>query len=138
MNDSSNQQVSYGSPEFGPSSNPIPEQRKSGEDGYDQIRQIERRAEQYHQAELKEQTSRNAPPVQSSQKANINNSANLSPNNNTVPNIPKIFGYNISTFILNNIAQVSKHKGKGNPKEAKTWVYVLLDRLLKKQTYNSK
>jgi hypothetical protein len=51
---------------------------------------------------------------------------------------PKFFGYMISPQIANNFPMISTQKGKGSPTKSRTWIYMLLDRLLKKQTYTQK
>jgi hypothetical protein len=49
--------------------------------------------------------------------------------------MPKFFGYTVSPQIANNFGLIKTQKGRGDPKEARTWLYILLDKLLKRQTY---
>ena len=49
---------------------------------------------------------------------------------------PKYFGYNIPPQISNNYKLIKKNTGKGDPSSSATWIWVLLDRLLKVRTVN--
>jgi hypothetical protein len=53
-------------------------------------------------------------------------------------NTPKFFGYMVSPQIANNFAVISSLKGKGDVNKSRTWIYMLLDRILKKQSYAKK
>ena len=45
----------------------------------------------------------------------------------------KFYGYSVSADIINNFQNILLQKGKGKTNSAKTWLYIFLDRLLKKQ-----
>ena len=51
---------------------------------------------------------------------------------------PKFYGYMVSPQIANNHALISSLKGRGETNKSRTWIYMLLDRILKKQTYVKK
>ncbi|HEC64185.1 MAG TPA: hypothetical protein ENI23_02700 [bacterium] len=44
---------------------------------------------------------------------------------------PKIYGYMVPNKIRNNFRAIKSKKGKGNPSASRTWLYVLLDRMLR-------
>lgn len=46
-------------------------------------------------------------------------------------NIPKYFGYTIPPVIAANFNFIRANKGKGDPSSSRTWMLVLLDRMLK-------
>jgi hypothetical protein len=48
---------------------------------------------------------------------------------------PKFYGYAVSPQLANNHPLISSQKGKGDTAKTRTWIYILLDRILKKQTY---
>lgn len=51
---------------------------------------------------------------------------------------PRFYGYKVAPQIANNFALIVQQKGKGKPDESRTWIYMLLDRILKKQAYIKK
>jgi len=51
---------------------------------------------------------------------------------------PKFFGYMVSPQISGNFKQIASMKGKGDVNKSRTWLYMLLDRILKKQTFAAK
>ena len=93
----------------------------------------ENKPEKVHPAEVKEfkqfypQNKQN-PPVAAPQTAPAQSVKPTQP-------APKLFGYVVSPQIANNYQVISGLKGKGDPKKSRTWIYMLLDRILKKQTY---
>lgn len=122
--------VSTGSPESSPMP-VVPEQSKqSVEYGDEKLKQIERASENLQQIENKEiRNPQN--DDQQSEKRQIP-VTQLPP---AQPQGPKIFGYHIPQSITTNISAIRERKGTGNPQDATTWIYVLLDKLLKRQTY---
>ena len=119
------------SPEVGPISTQSQEgQALPPEYGYDIIKKIETRAEQIERKEAKPQPQPGIPQAPKSvaqpQQPPVSAQPQLSP--------LKLFGYKISPLITNNYQLISSQKGKGDPNTARTWIYILLDRLLKKTT----
>jgi hypothetical protein len=54
------------------------------------------------------------------------------------PEPPKYFGYSLPPKMVNDFKNIAKQKKKGgDPNESKTWIYVLLDRILKMRSINS-
>ena len=122
--------VSTGSPESAPVPVAPEQSNQSVEYGYEKLQQIERASENLQQIENKE-TRNPQNDDQQSEKANVP-VAQLPP---VKPQGPKIFGYHIPQSITTNISAIRQRKGTGNPQDATTWIYVLLDKLLKRQTY---
>lgn len=103
---------------------------QGSEFGYERLKQLEQSAETaLEAAERKESNKVDDPkqrrPQQPQHKKK--NPVRKVPNTNA----PKYFGYNISPQIANNPQIVKSRAGKGDPKNSQTWVYVLLERLLK-------
>lgn len=122
--------VSSGSPESSPAPMATEQLNQNVEYGYEKLQQIEKASENLQQVENKEVRN----PQNDDQQAEKTQVpvSSLPP---TKPQGPKIFGYHIPQSITTNIAAIRQNKGTGDPNDAKTWIYVLLDRLLKKQTY---
>jgi hypothetical protein len=92
----------------------------------------ENKLEKVHPAELKEfkqyypQNKQPAAPASQTPPAQTSTPARPA---------PKFFGYMVSPQIANNYSVISTLKGKGDPKKSRTWIYMLLDRILKRETY---
>lgn len=119
------------SPEAGPVTEGAAEnQPQQTEYGYDVIKKIESQAEQIERKEPKPQPQ----PQQPQQQGNKPAAGQQAPSAPVQPSPIKLFGYKISPLITNNFKLISNQKGRGDPASARTWIYVLLDRLLRKQT----
>ena len=92
----------------------------------------ENKPEKIHEAEVKE-----IKPVYPQNTQNAQAAPQTMPVQPVKPvqAAPKFFGYMVSPQIANNYQTISALKGKGDPKKSRTWIYILLDRILKKQTY---
>ncbi len=123
---------SPGSPESAPIPVAKENANESVEYGYEQLKQVETTNENLSQIERKE-------PIPSQTQGDNQLGQKAPPPIPLVPaqkpQGPKIFGYYIPPSITSNLANIKQKKGRGNPQDATTWIYVLLDRLLKKQTY---
>jgi len=124
--------VSSGSPESAPIPIPKEQPAESIEYGYEKLKQVETTNENLSQIERKE-----AKPPQPQDDTQVQQQVQIpAPALPTVKSQgPKIFGYYIPPSITSNIQAIRQKKGTGDPQDATTWIYVLLDRLLKKQTY---
>lgn len=100
--------------------------------GYEKLRQIENAGLELEKIENKE--SLNQKP-----QDEIQSEPRQQDPPPVVPQVkppgPKIFGYYIPANITSNLSNIRAKKGTGDPQDARTWIYVLLDKLLKKQTY---
>ncbi|MFQ5493130.1 MAG: hypothetical protein ACE5DX_03165 [Candidatus Dojkabacteria bacterium] len=106
--------------EASPASNP--------EYGGEAIRRIEQQPQVETGAERKEAKPQpQQQPVQPQQKAKT-------PPKPPGAKTPKLFGYKVPQQIAMNLRKVSDLKGKGDPGDARTWMYVFLDRLIRKQS----
>ncbi|MEI7578988.1 MAG: hypothetical protein WCJ58_02985 [bacterium] len=100
--------------------------------GYDQIKRIEKQPDSNQSGEKKEfsrpalQQNPQVPPIQAPKP--------VIPE--IKPKMPSFFGYRIPPHISKSYTVISKQKTQGDTREARTWIYMLLDRLLKKQTYS--
>lgn len=125
--------VSPGSPESAPIPMPKEKPSESVEYGYEKLKQVETTNENLSQIERKE-----AKPPQPQDDTQVQPQVQVAAPP-TLPTVksqgPKIFGYYIPPSITSNIQAIRQKKGTGDPQDATTWIYVLLDRLLKKQTY---
>lgn len=108
-----------------------PEQQEQQEFGYERIKKIEQQQDET----LKDIERKDRKRVQADPKQQQQNNQQPRPVV-SVPG-PKFFGYRISPQTSSNISDLKDNKGKGDESDAKTWVYMLLDRMLKKQTYSS-
>jgi hypothetical protein len=119
-----------------PESAPIPisseGQPENVEFGYEKLKQIENAGLEIEKIEQKETLSRNVNDESETVARAKQDIPEVIP---PIPAGPKIFGYFIPPTITSNIQSIRAKKGTGDPSEAKTWIYVLLDKLLKKQTY---
>lgn len=124
-----------GSPEAGPA---VVEQSEGApqdvEYGYEKIKEIEKGGEQLSSGEKKESESGPQQPAQKQPRKKPEPQTEPSQQAQLKP--PKIFGYHLSKRFTSNLHNIKNLKGKGDPAQAQTWIYMLLDRLLKKQTYN--
>lgn len=124
--------VSPGSPESAPIPMPKEQPTENIEYGYEQLKQVETANENLSQIEKKEAIS-----TQPQDETQVDQKPQVQPP--ALPTVksqgPKIFGYYIPPSITSNIQAIRQKKGTGDPQDATTWIYVLLDRLLKKQTY---
>lgn len=131
--DPSQNQQQYSAYQGSPESAPVPLNVESPvaqpEYGNEALKRIEQQPESIEAAERKDvrqpsqQPQQNKPVVQPAKLPAI------------TP--PKFFGYNVPPKIASNYALIRSQKGKGDPEQARTWLYVFLDRLLKKQTYHN-
>lgn len=94
--------------------------------GNEAIRRIEQQAQPEQRAERQE-TPR--PPVAQPQKR-----SQPKPQKAETAPAPKFYGYSIPPQLASNITMIKQNQGKGDPGNARTWLYVFLDRLLKKQS----
>lgn len=120
-----------------PESAPVPvAPEASSEDnveyGYEKLRQIENAGIELEKIENKESLNQKPQDELQSEPQQPDPVA-LVPQ--VKPEGPKIFGYYIPPNITSNLSNIRAKKGTGDPQDARTWIYVLLDRLLKKQTY---
>lgn len=122
--------VSTGSPESAPIPVAPEQSNQSVEYGYEKLKQLERASENLQQIENKE-TRNPQNDDQQAEKAKMP----VAQIPSAKPQGPKIFGYHIPQAITTNITAIRERKGTGNPDDARTWIYVLLDKLLKRQTY---
>lgn len=128
------QQVSYDSPESGPASVAAAESAPASvEYGYESIKKIEQSQEPEQGSAEKKEFS---PPIKPSPPQTQQKKQQQAPPPQPAPAGPKFFGYKVPPQFANNFQMIRKKKGKGNPNDARTWVYVLLDRILKKKTYD--
>jgi len=128
------QSISVGSPEAGPMVAASPETTSGNvEFGYEKIKQIEQGTESHQGSEKKEVLRPVQPQAPRSKPQPKPKSKPMAQK----PQSPKFFGYKVNPQIANNLQLIKKKKGKGKTDDAKTWIYVLLDRILKKQTYNN-
>lgn len=102
--------------------------------GYEQLQQIERASQELEKVENKESMSQTPQDefTQDTQQQDIIIT------DEKKPELPKVFGYSIPTSISSNFTLLKNSKGKGDVNEATTWIKVLLDRILKRQTYLQK
>jgi hypothetical protein len=125
--DQSEEFVSAGSIETGP----IPIKQESApqqvEYGDEVLKQIDQTPEQALEAAERKEIKR--------EDQIKNQPVTAQPVPNPIPkvpaNLPKYFGYNISPQITNNTSNIKMNAGKGDPTVSSTWVYMLLDRMLK-------
>lgn len=129
------QMISVGGPEA-PASMPVAEAapKPNVEFGYEAIKKIEQGAENLKQIEHKEQLAKSQPPQVPQNQVQAAKPVVNQPV--VAPNAVKISGYKVAPQVASNLSYVSSQKGKGDPKQSRTWVVMLLDRLLKRQTYN--
>ncbi len=125
--------VHTGSPESAPTTlSPEATSEDKVEFGYEKLRQIEQGTMELEKIENKESMSQN--PTDELQDQSIQ--SEVLPDPGVVKSAgPKIFGYQIPKSITSNLTNIKARKGTGDPQDATTWIYVLLDKLLKKQTY---
>ena len=118
-----------GSPEAAPA--PVAETvQESIEYGYEAIKNIEQNAEKSSEQEVSEP------------KPDLPDESMQAPEPPPIPSVPvapkpqgpKFFGYPIPPSMTSDLSALKKKKGKGETQEAKTWMMILLDRLLRKQS----
>ncbi|KXK26764.1 MAG: hypothetical protein TR69_WS6001000785 [candidate division WS6 bacterium OLB20] len=123
-----------GSPETGPvriESSPNAAPERSIEYGNEAIRRIEQQPQPERAAEQQEQ--RPQPPQQPQAPK-----PQPKPAQPKGPEPPSFYGYKIPLQIATNPKLIAEQKEKGGDTgEARTWVYMFLDRLLKKQSQRS-
>jgi len=102
-----------------------PEVKKAEEYKPEKVLDIEKREQKqyYPQNQQQQQQAQIKPPVSSLKSP--------------MP-APRFFGYTVSPQIANNFPLISAQKGRGDSGKSRTWIYVLLDRILKRQTYLKK
>lgn len=127
-----NGMISVGSPEA-PMVADVSESVKPTEYGYEVLKKLESGQEAALEAAEKKEDKRPDDPAQQQQVIRKEEKKESLP---ASPQTPKYFGYNIPPQIANNFSLIKKNKGKGDPNASKTWVYVLLDRLLKMRESN--
>lgn len=127
------QTTTVGSPETGPiqiESSPNSAPERSTEYGHEAIRRIEQQPQPEKAAEQMEQRAQPRPqqPQAPAQKPKPKK---------TGPEPPSFYGYKVPLNISTNSKLIAEKKGTGDTSDARTWVYMFLDRLLKKQTQQS-
>lgn len=106
----------------------------SVEYGYEKLKQIENGGMELEKIENKESLSQQPQDeIQTQPKQEVVVPEPVP----SPPPGPKIFGYQIPQSISSNLSSLRAKKGTGDPQEGRTWIYVLLDKLLKKQTYQN-
>ena len=115
-------------------------QRESGPRPIDQVAEARRTPENtaeglkgIERKELKQAYPQNQQSQQQSGQRQPANQLNLQTAVKPQPG-PKFYGYMVAPQIANNYPLITDQKGKGNPSKSRTWIYMLLDRILKKQT----
>lgn len=127
--------VHIGTPESAPMPiAPEASTEDSVEYGYEKLKQIENGGMELEKIENKESLSQQPQDeIQTQPKQEV---VVPEPAPSPPPG-PKIFGYQIPQSISSNLSSLRAKKGTGDPQEGRTWIYVLLDKLLKKQTYQN-
>lgn len=125
-----NKIISAGSPEapieIGGSGSNRSETNPQEEFGYEQLQKIDREAAELMAAERKDKKL-----VEDPNNSQNNLQVKQATKEKKKVDGPKYFGYSIPAAIAGNYKQIAKNKGKGDPNSSQTWVYVLLDKLLK-------
>jgi len=124
--------VHGGAPESAPTPVVTETPSENIEYGYERLRQIENTEAELEKVENKESLNQNP---QDKLKTETKPQDTPAPAPVAKPQGPKVFGYYIPPAITSNLASIRNKKGTGDPQEARTWIFVLLDKLLKKQTY---
>ena len=126
--------TSRGTPEAGPvQAGPVEVTPALTEYGYEALQQIENAGEQKAQNENREATPQAIPSSSSSRPIK-----KVVSEETTARKQPKFFGYNVPPKLANDFGLIKSKKGKGSPQKARTWILMLLDRLLKKQSLEVK
>lgn len=133
VNDDQNQQVQAPvgggvSPETGPVAPTQGEAQPKAESGYEQIKKIEQEAERADQMEKKPR--RMKPSKQKPESQSQTGEKKETPQAIQ----PKYFGYKPPKDLISNPQKVKRQAGTGNKQDAKTWLLVFLDRVLKKES----
>lgn len=113
-----------------------PGNNESKEFGYDRIKQIEKQQDESLRDIERKDRRRVSPTPKPDPQQQQQKKQDDKPKKTTVVG-PKFFGYRISTQTTDDVTGLKDKKGKGDATDAKTWVYMLLDRMLKKQTYSN-
>lgn len=120
--------VSGGSIEAGPAMPQAEQAQERPEYGHEIIKRIETSAETaLEQAERKESYQPDDP---ARQQAYADDAAKKEKKSED-PVAPQYYGYNIPPQIANNYEYVKASAGKGDPSQSRTWIFMLLDRMLK-------
>lgn len=120
-----------------PESTPIPvqvsETAPKQETGYEEIKRIEKEAESDQAIEAANKRVKQKQNVDSPENSQVQ--PDQTREKKEVPQgfKPKVFGYK-TTPQVSDPDYIKKNAGKGNQKDAKTWLLIFLDRLLKKET----
>ena len=122
--------VTVGGPETAPAKSAAAEQQKAPEYGYERIKQIESGAEQAEKAIERKDNKQ----IQAPQRPVVKKEPLIA--KPAQPQGPKFYGYKVSPTLANDFHLIASQKGKGDTESSKTWIFMLLDRLLKKQTLN--
>jgi len=130
------QPISVGTPEapININSNQEVSKPESVEYGYESIKNLENAPQPIESAERKEKPI--APKQKKQQSIQTKQPKPIKTVPVNRPKQPSFFGYKIPPQIANNTANIIAQKGKGDTAEARTWIYMLLDRLMKKQAAN--
>jgi len=120
------QPISVGTPEA-----PVPVQSEAApqapEYGGEAIKRIEQQAQPETGAEQKEFRPQSPQPQQPAK-------SQPAPALPTQPDAPSFFGYKVPPQLLANPQAIMEQSGKGSTKEARTWLIVFLERMLRKQS----
>jgi len=125
------QTATVGSPETGPiqiETSPDSGTEQSTEYGHEAIRKIEQQPNPEQSAEQMEQRAAPRPQQPQQQKPQPK------PKKPSGPEPPSFYGYKVPLNISTNPKLIAEKKGTGDPSDSRTWVYMFLDRLLKKQS----
>jgi len=123
-----------GSPESAPAQlSAQQESAKAPEYGFEEAKRIEQAVEQAGKLEIKEPK----PPVPQQQQTATDNKPAETQKDVTpgkpVLSMPKYLGHRIPEELTNSLESVGSKKGTGDPNLARTAIYFLLDRMLKRQ-----
>lgn len=98
--------------------------------GYEQIQNMERSVEGENSSEQGEQVK----PQEETEEIEPEPTPIPPPVTDQKPQGPRFFGYQIPQVLTSNLSSLRSQVGKGDPVDARTWMVVLLDRLLQKQS----
>lgn len=107
------------------------ESQKPQEFGYEQLQKIENMSENALEAAERKEAKRPEDPRQNNFQSQQPPQPVAPIKKKPSPDSPKYFGYNIPPQIANNYKLIQSNAGKGDPASSQTWVYMLLDKLLK-------
>jgi len=111
--------------------------------GYDGLKQLEQKAEQEVQNSETAERKEGKSPIpgknpQDNQKSDDTKKISVPVDEKPVSDFPKFQGHKISEATIADTEHIKNEAGKGNANKSQTAIYIFLDRLLKKQSANSK